>query len=153
MTPTPLTGTGPTRCADSDFEIRFASTPRGARLSRRLASHCLHSWGHPYGSETTSSVSLVVAELAANAVTHGRVPGRDVLLRLVRSDGLVRIEVSDTRGERAPAVRAAGDGEEAGRGLVIVCALAEMWGMAARPGASGKTVWAVLREGGRPAPT
>ncbi|MFB6816379.1 ATP-binding protein [Streptomyces sp. NPDC056347] len=126
MTPMPLTGTGtgtgPTRCADSDFEIRFASTPRGARL----ASHCLHSWGHPYGSETNSSVSLVVAELAANAVTHGRVPGRDVLLRLVRSDGLVRIEVSDTRGERAPVVRAAGDGEEAGRGLVIVCALAEM---------------------------
>lgn len=31
----------------------------------------------PYGSEASDSVGLPVAEPAANAVTHGRVPGRD----------------------------------------------------------------------------
>lgn len=41
----------------------------------------------------------VVAELAANAVLHGRVPGRDFRLRLtLRTDGALRIEVTDARG-------------------------------------------------------
>ncbi|MFB8772353.1 ATP-binding protein [Streptomyces broussonetiae] len=149
MTPTPPTPTPtPTRPADTVFELRFTSTPRGARLARRLTSYCLDRWGHPYGSEVNDRASLVVAELAANAVTHGRVPGRDALLRLVRDGGLLRIEVGDTRGEREPVVREAGDDEEAGRGLLIVGALAESWGVAARVGAPGKTVWAVLRAGG-----
>ncbi|RRR80032.1 ATP-binding protein [Streptomyces sp. RP5T] len=147
MTPTPPTGTA-TRPADTLFELRFTSTPRGARLARRLTSYCLDRWGHPYGSEVNDGASLVVAELAANAVTHGRVPGRDALLRLVREDGLLRIEVSDTRGERAPVVRVAGDDEDAGRGLLIVGAIAETWGVTARADAPGKTVWAELRAGG-----
>ncbi|WP_406478450.1 hypothetical protein [Streptomyces sp. NBC_01615] len=62
------------------FELRFTSIRRGARLARRLTSYCLHSWGHGYDSEGNQNVSLVVAELAANAVT-------DALLRLVREDG------------------------------------------------------------------
>lgn len=86
----------------------------------------------------------MVAELAANAVTHGRVPGRDTLLKLVRLDGQVRVEVSDTRDEARRILRAAGEGEETGRGLLIVGALAERWGVTPRTGAPSKTVWAVL---------
>ncbi|MEU8709913.1 ATP-binding protein [Streptomyces sp. NPDC048565] len=128
------------------FELRFSSTPRAARLARRLASHRAHEWGHRYGSEVNDTVSLVVGELAANAVTHGLVPGRDALLRLSRArGGRLRVEVGDTRGERLPA---ASTGlpvdEETGRGLILVAALAEEWGVTAREGAPGKTVWAVL---------
>lgn len=136
--------------AETTFELRFTATPRGARLARRLTACCLDSWGHPYGSEVSDTACLVVAELAANAVTHGRVPGRDALLRLVRLDGRLRVEVSDTRGERRPALRAAGEGAEEGRGLLIVDALAERWGVTPRTGAPGKTVWAVLRAEGPP---
>ncbi|MFJ4819214.1 hypothetical protein [Streptomyces sp. NPDC088801] len=32
-------------------------------------------WGHTHGTEAHDTVVLVVAELAANAVLHGRVPG------------------------------------------------------------------------------
>ncbi|MFC8229962.1 ATP-binding protein [Streptomyces sp. NPDC057287] len=126
------------------FELRFSATPRGARLARRLASHRVHEWGHRYGSGLNDSVSLVVAELAANAVTHGLVPGREALLRLVLVTGVrVRVEVADTRGERWPEVRAgSADDAEAGRGLVLVGALAEAWGAVDREGAPGKTVWA-----------
>ncbi|WP_406406181.1 ATP-binding protein [Streptomyces sp. NBC_01643] len=88
------------------FELRFSSTPRGARLARRLASHRVHGWGHRYGSEVNDRVSLIVGELAANAVTHGLVPGRDARLRLSRAAGRLLVEVSDTRGERLPEVRA-----------------------------------------------
>lgn len=129
------------------FELRFSSTARGARLARRLASHRVHEWGHRYRSEANDTVSLIVGELAANAVTHGLVPGRDARLWLVRaSGGQLRVEVSDTRGEPVPLLRAvlpAGD-EEAGRGLVLVAALCREWGVSDRTGAPGKTVWAVV---------
>ncbi|MER5551535.1 ATP-binding protein [Streptomyces sp. NPDC002793] len=128
------------------FELRFSSTPRGARLARRLASHRVHEWGHPYGSEVNDTVGLVVGELAANAVTHGLVPGRDALLRLSRvAAGRLRVEVSDTRSERLPVPSAGSPADaEAGRGLVLVAALSEEWGVAPREGAPGKTVWATL---------
>ncbi|MGC5343620.1 ATP-binding protein [Streptomyces sp. DT171] len=90
------------------------------------------------------AVSLIVGELAANAVTHGLVPGRDAQLRLVRlTRERLRVEVSDIRGERMPAVRAvlpSGD-EVAGRGLVLVAALCQEWSVSDRKGAPGKTVW------------
>lgn len=143
-----MTTTGvPAPPTDDLFELRFSSTARGARLARRLASHRVHTWGHRYGSEVNDTVSLIVGELAANAVTHGLVPGRDARLRLVRLTAeRLRVDVSDTRGERMPVVRAVlppGD-EAAGRGLVLVAALCEEWGVDERTGGPGKTVWAVM---------
>ncbi|MGW7239264.1 ATP-binding protein [Streptomyces sp. NPDC054804] len=126
------------------FTLRFSATPRGARLARRLASHQMDTWGRPYGSPVHDSVELIVAELAANAVSHGRVPGRDAELRLSLEAGQVRVEVSDTRGDRLPVARDAGDREDGGRGLILVAALAKEWGTTPRPGAPGKTVWAVV---------
>ncbi|MEV8366534.1 ATP-binding protein [Streptomyces niveus] len=132
------------------FTQRFSSTPLGARLARQLALHQLHAWGIPYGSEVSEAAALVVAELAANAVTHGRVPGRDfeLGLRLATAPDVLRIEVSDTRGERRPP----GPGElppappldaRTGRGLLIVEALASRWAVLDRVPV-GKTVRAEL---------
>ncbi|MBT2444144.1 ATP-binding protein [Streptomyces sp. ISL-36] len=136
------------------FALRFTATPRGARLARRLASHQMDLWGWGYGTPAHDTVELVVAELAANAVTHGRVPGRDAELRLsAGDDGHVRVEVSDTRGERQPvpvrddspdAEADANADADGGRGLAIVTALATEWGTTTRAGAPGKTVWAVV---------
>lgn len=61
--------------AVSVFVQRFSSTPRGARLARLLVLHQPDAWGVPHGSEASDTAALLVAELAANAVTHGRVPG------------------------------------------------------------------------------
>lgn len=58
------------------FSFRFTASPRGARLARRLASCQMDAWGWRHGTPAHDSVELIVAELAANAVTHGRVPGR-----------------------------------------------------------------------------
>ncbi|TXS09418.1 MULTISPECIES: ATP-binding protein [Streptomyces] len=148
--------TTPAQPSGDTFELRFYATPRGARLARRLASHRVHEWGHRYGTEANDTVSLVVGELAANAVTHGLVPGRGALLRLVRpARGSIRVEVSDTRGERWPVPDGSLPGlsrsrsrsrseAEPGRGLVIVGALAQAWGVVPRDGAPGKTVWAEI---------
>ncbi|MEU2156258.1 ATP-binding protein [Streptomyces sp. NPDC019396] len=128
------------------FAMRFSSTPRGARLARRLCGTRLDAWGVPYGSDAHDAVTLVVAELCANAVRHGHVAGRDfhVLLTADPTTGTVRIEVSDTRGERLPHLPTATalDGDS-GRGLLLVAALAARWGWSPRAGGGpGKTVWA-----------
>ncbi|MEU3553285.1 ATP-binding protein [Streptomyces fragilis] len=134
MEPTPT----PTTSADPRFTLRLSGTPRGARLARHLAAQQLAAWGVPYGSDASDAVCLVTAELAANAVTHGLVPGRDFRLSLLRLPGRVRVEVTDARPERLPpTVPQAG----AGRGLLLVAACADRWGHEVRD-VCAKTVWA-----------
>ncbi|MFE3266835.1 ATP-binding protein [Streptomyces sp. NPDC059215] len=126
--------------------MRFTATPRGARLARRLVSHRLDQWGYGYDSAVNETVTLIAAELAANAVRHGHVPGRDFHLRLTVSPDTLRVEVTDTRTERVPprSVHEAPGDAESGRGLLLVARLATRWGTVPRPAAPGKTVWAEL---------
>ncbi|MEU1488656.1 ATP-binding protein [Streptomyces sp. NPDC005776] len=136
------------------FSMRFSSTPRGARLARRLAGERFDAWGIPYGSDTHDALTLIVAELSANAVCHGLVPGRDFRLCVSAEGTALRVEVTDTRGERIPVLTEPsddldGDGD-GGRGLVLVAALADRWGWYPCTDGPGKTVWAVL--GTRPTP-
>ncbi|MFC4606386.1 ATP-binding protein [Streptomyces maoxianensis] len=65
-----------------------------------------------------------------------RVLGRDFSL------ATLRIEVTDTRGDRLPVNRQPGD-DESGRGLILVDALADRWGVSPGP-APRKTVWAEI---------
>ncbi|MFH9396655.1 ATP-binding protein [Streptomyces sp. NPDC017413] len=127
------------------FAMRFSSTPRGARLARHLAGERLDAWGVPYGSDAHDALTLIVAELSANAASHGLVPGRDFHLRLSAEDATVRVEVTDTRGERLPVPNdSSADDQEGGRGLLLVAALADDWGWFPRTAGPGKTVWASL---------
>ncbi|WP_406740503.1 ATP-binding protein [Streptomyces atratus] len=134
------------------FSMRFSSTPRGARLARRLAGERLDAWGIPYGSDTHDTVTLVVAELSANAVRHGLVPGRDFRLRLSAESSTVRVEVTDTRGEKVPALTDPSDSSSGGRGLLLVAALADRWGWYPCADGPGKTVWAVCSVVAEPSP-
>ncbi|MFM9451717.1 ATP-binding protein [Streptomyces europaeiscabiei] len=133
-----------------EFAMRFTSSTRGARLARRLVSHRLDSWGHPYTGDANETLALITSELAANAVRHGYVTGRDFHVRLSETGGsprTLRVEVTDTRTERVPPLTAQeppGD-EESGRGLLIVAQLATRWAVDPRAGAPGKTVWAEVR--------
>jgi anti-sigma regulatory factor (Ser/Thr protein kinase) len=122
------------------FTQRLSATPRGARLARHLALIQLHDWGISHDAPTADSVALIVAELAANAVTHGRVPGRDFELRLSLVTGSVRVEVTDTRGEPLPAVRPPGLLDDGGRGLLLVDDIADRWEVLDREPPPGKTV-------------
>ncbi|MFG2857485.1 ATP-binding protein [Streptomyces mirabilis] len=139
---------------EREFTMRFTSTPRGARLARRLVSHRLNDWGHPYTTPANETLTLITAELTANAVRHGHVPGRDFHLQLTLAEDTFRIEVTDTRAEKRPpsAPPTPDPASESGRGLLLVAALADDWGVTPRPTAPGKTVWAELRvtAGGHP---
>ncbi|MFF9404184.1 ATP-binding protein [Streptomyces anandii] len=135
------------------FSQRLSATRRGARLARRLTVHQLDGWGVPYGSETSETVALIVAELAANAVLHGRLAGRDFALRLTCTPpGTVRVEVTDPRGERLPRIPPFPEPDaDGGRGLLLVDSLASRWGVDTRPG-PGKTVWAEVQPGFKASP-
>ncbi|MEV0599651.1 ATP-binding protein [Streptomyces sp. NPDC050315] len=142
------------------FTQRFSSTPRGARLARLLAERRLVEWGIPDGSDAAFSATLIVAELAANAATHGRIPGRDFELSLTllfperrTAPATLRIEVSDTRTESQPPspdeLPAPSPYSESGRGLHLVTALATHWHIRPRS-PLGKTLFAELELAVRP---
>ncbi|MFG3047568.1 ATP-binding protein [Streptomyces sp. NPDC048241] len=126
----------------SRLRVQLSATRRGARLARLLTERQLDEWGMPFEAATQ-----VVAELAANAVLHGRVPGRDFRLELRREDdGTLRVEVTDARGERRPRVPdESAELTDGGRGLRIVAAYADRWGVVEAP-AGAKTVWAELKQ-------
>ncbi|MEV7859632.1 ATP-binding protein [Streptomyces hirsutus] len=124
-----------------NFSVRLSPTPRGARLARLLGAEQLRSWGMPM-----DPARQIIAELASNAATHGRVPGRDFRLTLYVVADTLRVEVTDTRGERIPESRAQVPDldAESGRGLFLVEALADRWGVT-EGRFPHKIVWAELR--------
>ncbi|WP_329280557.1 ATP-binding protein [Streptomyces sp. NBC_00691] len=122
-----------------DFGVLLSPTPRGARLARLLAVQWMRDHEVPYG--VTETVTQLVAELAANAATHGRVAGRSFRLALLSRPDILRVEVTDTRGERLPRTQPACSDGDSGRGLILVAALADRWGVERGP-VPRKTVWA-----------
>ena len=100
--------------------------------------------------EVVEAAQLVVTELVTNAVLHGVGP---VALSVEVGDR-VRVAVEDAGHELPVLVRASSEALT-GRGLALVSALAETWGI--EPGtAGGKAVWAELPTDGvdvaRPTP-
>ncbi len=117
------------REATSHFDPDVASV----RAARRFAQETADRWGLE-----DCDMALVVAELAANAVVHGRSPFTVSL----RRDQLLSIEVSD-RGPTVVSLGPEGDTARSGRGLQIVDRLASDWGI--RPFQDGgKVIWARL---------
>ncbi|MDX3749079.1 ATP-binding protein [Streptomyces sp. AK08-02] len=112
--------------------------------TRALAHAVLGEWG--VSQDVLESAELVLSELVTNALRVPVPSDRLVGVRIARSlaEGLLRLEVSDA-GSGRPEVRAPGDEETCGRGLLLVEALAHRWGVEERVGGIGKMVWAELK--------
>lgn len=121
----------------------FRRERRSVRLAREFTRKALADWGLDARAD---DVLLCVSELATNALLHGVPPGRGYALHLALKDPghLLRIEVHDS-GDGTPSLREPSD--ESGRGLLLVDALADRWGVGER--SPGKIVWC---EFGRVAP-
>jgi anti-sigma regulatory factor (Ser/Thr protein kinase) len=79
----------------------------------------------------------MVSELATNSLRHA---GSDFRVHVERDDGQVRVAVSDS-GPGQPFLRSPHPREPTGRGLRIVQALADDWGVAPLHDGRGKVVW------------
>jgi len=114
----------------------FAAQPLQVAQARRFVGGVLAGLG------TAEDVVLCVSELASNAVLHSnsREPGGQFAVRVWITDGGgVRAEVEDRGGPWSPDPEA---GEERGRGLLIVAALASRWGIAGST--AGRVAWLEL---------
>jgi len=84
---------------------------------------------------------LVVSELVGNSIRHARaLPAGNLAVRWERRAGGLTISVTDGGGLQAPAVREATPYDTRGRGLSIVAALTDFWGVSHGP--DTVTVWA-----------
>jgi anti-sigma regulatory factor (Ser/Thr protein kinase) len=83
------------------------------------------------------NAALLISELVTNALCHGH--GAEFALRMIHTAGEVRIEVYDGSQCR-PYERAAGPEDESGRGMSIVAAIADSWGISK----DGTRTWCTL---------
>lgn len=104
--------------------------------ARRMTRDTLTVWGLP--PEFADDAVLVVGELVANATLYGEKPIRLSLWGMAQG---VCVRVTDHGSER-PRKLSLGEDASHGRGLAIVEALADRWGVVPVPGGIGKTVWA-----------
>lgn len=112
---------------------RLPPTPAAVFISRRFATQVLTLWSVP--DETADDIKLAISELATNAARHSE----DVIeLNLVHTECSVRVVVGDSS-HRMPRVHAADDEMIAGRGLFLVEAVSDRWGVDSN--GLGKTVW------------
>ncbi len=88
----------------------------------------------------TSAAELVVSELVSNAVRHGEAPVRLRVEGDAPADELT-ITVSDA-GSGTPALRTPEPGAAGGRGLLLVEAMSQRWGVDRTDG--GISVWAIV---------
>lgn len=106
--------------------------PAAAGWARRRVRSQLAEWDLPACADVAE---LLVSELVTNALRHGRQP---VTLRMAHGPGGLVVEVCDS-GAGLPRARAADCDRESGRGLHLVEALAERWGV--RRGPRRTAVW------------
>lgn len=117
-------------------EARFTLDVASVRAARRFAALAVSRTS----PDVVEVVEAIVSELAANAVRHA---GTGYAVRVILEHDCVLIEVAD-EGVGVPVARTPGASDPSGRGLQIVGALADEWGVREHPG-EGKTVWATVQ--------
>jgi anti-sigma regulatory factor (Ser/Thr protein kinase) len=113
------------------------NTPAAPALARRYVGEALAAAPR----DVADSAALMVSELATNCVryAHG-----DLTLSIEQTDRRVRVDVEDASGG-VVRMRHPGASEVTGRGLHIIDALSETWGVNEIVDHAGKSVWFTLR--------
>ncbi|KEF03560.1 MULTISPECIES: ATP-binding protein [Streptomyces] len=114
----------------------FPAAPESVGRVRGFVDRTLTLWGVDGRAD---DVRLCVSELATNAVTHGTVPGHGFTVTVTAEDDAVCIEVGDPSPRRLR-LRNPTNGDTVGRGLQLLGALSDEWGVTEH-GMVGKTVW------------
>jgi anti-sigma regulatory factor (Ser/Thr protein kinase) len=127
---------------DWSHETVFAAEPISASLAREfVGSHLVaHDLLH-----LVDDVSLVVSELATNAVVHAHT---QFMLTLSRHNGSVLLALQDAS-TSLPVMATPDVSDTGGRGLLLVELLSRAWGTSA-DGHGLKSVWATFPS--QPAP-
>lgn len=135
-----------------DLSLRIVRTPRKpdeampghearwVERCRRIGTAALRRWNM---TRLVEDAQLLTSELVTNALQHGDGSG-DIVVRFVILPDRMLIGVDDGSPSKAH-VRQTGADDEAGRGLLLVAALATEWGVSP----DGTTTWCSLARDGR----
>lgn len=123
---------------------RFARRPRSVSRAREFVVGLL---GPGVEAGVADDIRLCVSELVTNALRHTP-PGREFLVCVLPGRDVLRVEVHDA-GTGVPYLCAPAATDDRGRGLRLVDALADDWGVSDRAG-PGKAVWAEFKVAGMP---
>jgi two-component sensor histidine kinase len=111
----------------------FPNSPRAVADARRYA---LETVGE-VEPDVADALAVMVSELATNCIRHA---ATQFAMTVDRTPHEIRVAVTDS-GSGHPAVRSPALTDRSGRGLQIVQAFADDWGVSLAEATPGKTVW------------
>jgi anti-sigma regulatory factor (Ser/Thr protein kinase) len=126
--------------AVSELRRSLPPTPESASVARWLVHDLLSETVEPDARDTAA---LLTTELVSNAIRHTR---DELVLTVHLAGGRLRVGVADSS-HRRPQLVQAGGRDTSGRGLHLVDALADEWGVDPDDRGLGKTVWFELAAG------
>ncbi|MER6124513.1 ATP-binding protein [Streptomyces sp. NPDC001795] len=123
------------------WELPFLAEPEEVAALRRLLRTHLGLWGLP---DVVDAAQLCVSELVANVINHvGQ--GTPTTLAVSMRGTRLRIEVHDPDTRALPTLLDKGVEAEGGRGMALVDAIADRWGVELL--ADQKVTWCELATG------
>lgn len=120
------------------WDLTFTADPEEVAALRRLLRLHLELWGL---REVVDEAQLCLSELVSNVITHVG-PGTPGTLAVSMSGTHLRIEVHDPDTRALPTLMAAEADAERGRGMALVDAVADRWGVQLHDGR--KVTWCEL---------
>ncbi len=123
------------------WDLAFSADPEEVAALRRIMRLHLRLWGL---HEVTDEAQLCVSELVSNVITHVG-PGTPVTLVVSMNGTYLRIEVHDPDTRALPTLMAADTESESGRGMALVDAVTDRWGVELRH--DRKVTWCELATG------
>ncbi|MDG9690441.1 ATP-binding protein [Streptomyces sp. DH17] len=121
--------------------VEFAASEEEVAVLRRNVRAYLEAWGL---RELVDETQLCVSELVANVITHVGA-GTPTTLAVKLNGASLRIEVHDPDTRALPMLLAADVESEGGRGMALVAAVTERWGV--QLGADRKVTWCEIATG------
>ncbi|CAM5438159.1 ATP-binding protein [Streptomyces aurantiogriseus] len=123
------------------WDLAFTAEPTEVAALRRVMRLHLGIWGL---HEIADEAQLCVSELVSNVITHVG-PGTPATLAVSMNGVHLRIEVHDPDTRALPTLLDASVDSEGGRGMALVDAVAERWGVELSP--DRKVTWCELATG------
>lgn len=132
----------PTACmTQPSWAVEFAALKEEVAVLRRDVRAYLGAWGL---QDLVDEAQLCVSELVANVITHVGA-GTPTTLAVQLNGPSLRIEVHDPDTRALPTLVAADFESEGGRGMALVGAVTDRWGV--QLGADRKVTWCELATG------
>jgi anti-sigma regulatory factor (Ser/Thr protein kinase) len=120
--------------------LKLAPEPGAPRAARNF----VRELADDVAGERLDDVLVLTSELATNAVLHARTP---LEVGIVTTDDVVLICVADGHADD-PSLPTPSDSRESGRGIMLVRALADDWGVLPDVERGGKVVWFQINRSG-----